>query len=53
MAMDSPYAQRMYKNYLLEPNSEASESTLHVKRICLKCEPLAERPADSDKKKAN
>ena len=37
MAMDTPAVKGIYKNYLMEPNSQASTSVLHVKRICLKC----------------
>src|SRR3989344_2960786 len=37
MAMDNPAVKSLYKNYLMEPNSQASTSVLHVKRICLKC----------------
>ncbi len=38
MAMDNPAVRDIYKNYLIEPNSQGSTSVLHVKRICLKCD---------------
>jgi len=37
-AMDNPYVQNIYKNYLSEPGSVASRSILHLTRICLNCE---------------
>src|SRR3989344_13218 len=37
MAMDNPAVRSIYKNYLIQPGSQASTSVLHVKRICLKC----------------
>lgn len=36
-AMENPAVRKVYKNYLLEPGSEVSDSILHLKRICLKC----------------
>jgi len=38
MAMQNEAVKCIYKNYLIEPNSQVSESVLHLKRICLKCD---------------
>lgn len=38
IASESKEVQKLYNEYLLEPNSKVAKSILHVNRICLKCD---------------